>query len=355
MERKLRTAIIGCGMIANAKHIPSILTYAEKTKTVEIVALCGAPGREASLYKTVERHALYDAALFTDYEKLFAEMDLDAVHVCTQNRLHGPVSIAALNHGIHVLCEKPMATSVEDARRMVDIARSQKLVLTVGYQNRFRPDVIKAKELCDLGVFGEIYYGKALALRRRGVPMWGSFLSRAEQGGGALIDIGSHALDLTLWLMNDYDVQDVTGSLFYKYPEMAQIAQQGREADVSNMDVEDAAAALIKMNNGHVIQLEVSWALNIREELETRTTLYGANAGLDMQNGLWINGVENGIPYERKFDIDTSVRGFYSGVLRETHIAEIETFYKAIAGQGELVVTPEQAMVIVDILSRLST
>ena len=136
------------------------------------------------------------------------------IHVCTWNVSHCEITCAALEAGKHVMCEKPMAITGEDARKMVETAKRTGKKLTIGYQNRLRQDTQFLRGVVDAGELGEIYVAKAHAVRRRGVPTWGVFTDKEKQGGGPLIDIGTHALDLTLWYMGNYEVESVTGSVF---------------------------------------------------------------------------------------------------------------------------------------------
>ena len=112
------------------------------------------------------------------------------------------------------MCEKPMAKTAEDARRMVAAAKESGKKLTIGYQHRHKPETQYLKQVIDSGELGDIYYAKALAIRRRGTPNWGVFLNEYEQGGGPLIDIGTHSLDLTLYLMNNYKPRMVVGTSY---------------------------------------------------------------------------------------------------------------------------------------------
>ncbi|MCQ5146543.1 Gfo/Idh/MocA family protein, partial [Enterocloster bolteae] len=129
---------------------------------------------------------------------------------------HCPITVAAFEAGKHVLCEKPMAATTEDAQQMVDAWKKSGKKFTIGYQNRFRKDTQMLHEACQAGDLGEIYFAKAHAVRRRTVPTWGVFPDKSKQGGGPLIDIGTHALDITLWMIDNYEVDSVTGSVFEK-------------------------------------------------------------------------------------------------------------------------------------------
>ena len=124
------------------------------------------------------------------------------------------------------MCEKPMAKTADDARKMVETAKRTGKKLTIGYQNRYRPDSEYLYTLCRNGELGEIYFAKAHAVRRRAVPTWGVFLNEEEQGGGPLIDIGTHALDLTLWMMDNYEVKSVMG-VYHKLSGRENAANRG--------------------------------------------------------------------------------------------------------------------------------
>ena len=225
---KLKLGIIGTGGICNNKHLPSLAKVADK---VEVVALCDQDEEKA--IATRERHGLTNAKIYTDYKELLADPEIDVVHVCTPNVAHCQITVDAFEAGKHVLCEKPMAATAADAQRMLDAWKKSSRKFTVGYQNRFRPDVQVLKKACDAGELGEIYYGEANAIRRKAVPTWGVFPNKSLQGGGPLIDIGTHALDITLWCMNNYDVDSISGQVFYKLghlPEAAEIKHGGSYA-----------------------------------------------------------------------------------------------------------------------------
>lgn len=192
----------------------------EEVDMVEVVAFCDID--EALAKETASKYGTKGAKVFTDYEELLKE-DLTAVHVCTPNSSHSEISIAAMKADKHVLCEKPMAKTAAGARAMVEAAKSTGKILTIGYQNRYRPDSDYLNKACRRGDLGDIYYAKAHAIRRRAVPTWGGvFLDEEAQGGGPLIDIGTHALDLTLWMMDNYKVKSVKGSVYRKLADQSE-------------------------------------------------------------------------------------------------------------------------------------
>ena len=207
---KLKVGIIGCGGIANGKHMPAL----SKINEVELVAFCDIIEERAQ--KAAKKFGVEGAKVYTDYKELLADESIVTVHVCTPNRSHSFITIDALEAGKHVMCEKPMAKTYVEAKAMYEASVRTGKKLTIGYQSRWRGDSLYLKQCCEDGMFGEIYYARALALRRRAVPTWGVFLNEYEQGGGPLIDIGTHALDLTLWLMNNYKPKMVVGTKYKK-------------------------------------------------------------------------------------------------------------------------------------------
>ena len=170
MEKKIKIGIIGCGGIANGKHMPSL----SKLDDVEMVAFCDIIPEKAEAAKA--QYGTPDAKVYTDYRELLEDKEIDVVHVCTPNRSHAPISIDSLHAGKHVMCEKPMAKTAEDARKMVEAAKETGKKLTIGYQHRHKPEAIYLKEVIDRGDLGDIYFSKAFAIRRRGTPNWGVFL-----------------------------------------------------------------------------------------------------------------------------------------------------------------------------------
>ncbi|BCJ95909.1 Gfo/Idh/MocA family oxidoreductase [Anaerocolumna cellulosilytica] len=340
---KLKIGIVGCGGIANGKHLPAI----KRNGNFEIVAFCDVDSKKAE--KAKEEYGVTKAKIYTDYRELIKE-ELDAVYVLTPNKSHAAISIAAMEAGAHVMCEKPMAKTYEDAKRMVETARRTGKILTIGYQNRYRLDSTYLKRACVNGDLGEVYYARAHAVRRRAVPTWGVFLNEEEQGGGPLIDIGTHALDLTLWMMDNYEIDSVTGSVYRKLADQKEQGNAFGEWNPEKFMVEDSAFAFIKMKNGATIHLEASWALNTLEVDEAKVSLCGTNAGADMKEGLRINRVHYNKQCVEKPDLDSGGVAFFEGQSETESDIEQRTFYNAVMKGDELVVKPEQALVVTRIL-----
>lgn len=343
----LKVGIIGCGGIANGKHMPALSNVEE----VEMVAFCDIIVERAEAAK--EKFGTKDAQVFDDYKKMLAGADLDVIHVCTPNSSHAELSIAAMEAGCHVMCEKPMAKTSEEARSMIKASKRTGKKLTIGYQNRFRTDSRYLHEICKEGGLGDIYFGKAHAIRRRAVPTWGVFLDEEAQGGGPLIDIGTHALDLTLWMMNNYKPKYVVGKTYHALSQTPNAANAWGPWDPEKFTVEDSAFGFVVMENGATIFLESSWALNSLDVKEAKTTLCGTKAGADMNNGLTINGEDHSLLYEKKIELQTGGVDFYDGAGEKPEILEAKSWVSAILNDTEPVVKPEEALVVTEILEAI--
>ncbi len=343
---KLKVGIIGCGGIANGKHMPSI----KATGRADIVAFCDLVEEKAR--KAAGEYGTGESRVYTDYRELLKE-ELDAVYVCTPNRYHSTITVDALHAGKNVMCEKPMAINYQEALKMIEAQKESGKILTIGYQNRYRPDSQYLKSVCEAGELGEVYYAKARAIRRRAVPTWGVFLNEYEQGGGPLIDIGTHALDLTLWTMDNYKPKYAVGTTFHKLNNDTDQGNAWDNWDPAKFTVEDSAFGFIVMENGAAIVLESSWALNSLDINEAKTVLCGTKAGADMEDGLRINGISHNKQYVKKIELDTAGAAFFEGKSSKAENIEQEVFMNAVEGKGELTVLPEQAATVTRILDAI--
>lgn len=345
MDKILKLAMIGCGGIAVGKHIPSYL----KLKNVQIVAICDII--EEKVHKAIKDFSLKDVEIYTDYKEMLKDGKIDAVCVLTPNSSHCQITVDALNAGKHVMCEKPMAISYDEAMQMVSAAEKTGKILTIGYQNRYRQDSFYLKQVCDNGELGDIYFAKARALRRRAVPTWGVFLDEQQQGGGPLIDIGTHALDLTLFMMDNYSPKYAVGTTYHKLNKQTQTANAFGPWNPNEFTVEDSAFGFVVMENGATIIIESSWALNICDTGEAQTLICGTLGGADMFDGLRINGVKNNTQYITKPDFNVGGVDFVSGVaVNDPAGLEASYFVNAIQNNAELYVTPRQAATVTHIL-----
>ena len=354
---KLKIGIIGCGGIANNKHMPALAKLAAKC---EMVAFCDEIVERAE--KAAKEYGTADAKVYADYNELLANPDVDVAHVLTPNVAHAPITVAAFKAGKHVMCEKPMAHCSADAKAMLDAWKASGKKFTIGYQNRFRPEVQMLHKCCENDELGEIYFAKAHAIRRRAVPTWGVFPNKALQGGGPLIDIGTHALDMTLWMMDNYEPVSVTGQVFYKLGNLPQATEGNMFGpwDPETYEVEDSAFGMIKFANGAAVQLEASWAINMQTSREASTTLCGTKAGAEVysgmsfpQNKLIINRGHNGMLTDEEICGAGNVAYFEGGLGEEPGLAEARQWLDAIANDTEPLVKPEQAYKVTQILEAI--
>lgn len=269
MSRKLRMGVIGVGMgRAHAKGYQS-------HPGSELVALCDVDG----IRLAAAAAELGVPQTYTDAGRMFREANLDAVSIAVPNKFHAPLTVAALERGLHVLCEKPMARTVKEAERMLAAARKARRNLMINFSFRFSDMSYALKQQVDAGVVGEIYFGRTVWHRRRGLPGFGGwFGNRDLAGGGPLIDLGVHRLDLALWLMGYPEPVVVTGSTYDP------IARRLAREQQKEFSVEDLGCGLIKFANGATLILEASWALNINENEQMVTSLYGTKGGLVQRN-----------------------------------------------------------------------
>ncbi len=343
---KVRIGVIGCGGIANGKHMPA----EKKNPNAEMVAFCDIIEERA--IKANKEYGNETSKVYTDYKELLKDKSIDAVLVLTHNSEHCRITVDALNAGKHVLCEKPMAMNYEEAKKMIEARDRSGKILTIGYQNRFRPESLYLKDLAKEDYFGEVYYAEAIAIRRRAVPTWGVFIDEKKQGGGPLIDIGTHALDLTLFAMNNYEPAYCVGKTYHKLNKQTNTGNAWGDWDTEKFTAEDSAFGFVVMKNGATIILRSSWALNYVNPLEAATTICGEKAGAELAwNKLRINGIMNGRQYILEPDFTTGGVAFFDGAdTNDASGMEAICFTNAIQGKGQLYVTAEQAACVTRIL-----
>ena len=261
--KKLKGALIGAGGIGRGTHTPAY----EKMDNVEIIAVCDIIEERAKL--VAERLGAKD--YFTDYKDVLKIEGLDFVDICTPNYYHSVIAIDALNAGINVFCEKPDAVSVEEAEKMKKAAEDSGKVLMVMRNNRYRGVSSYLKKFIANGDMGEIYAARCGWIRRRGIPGKGGwFTTKALSGGGPLIDLGVHMIDLAIWLMGNPRPVAVTGCAYTKFANNdvsdSVNSNYGDKNANGTFDVEDLAMGFIRFDNGACMQIEFSWASNIEIE-----------------------------------------------------------------------------------------
>lgn len=272
--KKLRVGLIGAGEIAKAVHIPF---YLENKDRVEIVAIMDVDGEKA---EAVARQFNIPAT-FTNYEDMFSEVEIDAVSVCVPNKFHKDATITALRAGCHVLCEKPPAMTAEEAQEMADVAKEAGKILTYGFHFRYQSEVEIAKSFIEAGELGEVYSARVQAIRRRGIPGWGVFTNKELQGGGPLIDIGVHMLDVALHLMDYPEPAVVLGQTHQRIGNKKGVGLFGNW-DYENFSVEDMAVGMITFKNGASITIESAFAANVEKNEVMQVSLMGDQGGADI-------------------------------------------------------------------------
>ncbi len=347
MYGKLKFGIVGCGVIANKKHMPSLKNQPE----VELVAFCDIDKEKAE--KAAAEYGTPNARVYTDYRELMKDKSIDVVHVCVPNRAHCEIVIAAFDAGKHVFCEKPIAANAIDAQKMIDAWKRTDRKFTVGFQWRFRPETLFVYDLCSKGELGEMYFARAQSIKRAGVLTYGSYLSKEAQGGGALIDSGSHSIDLTLWLMNNYLPVSVSGSTFNKLKYRTEGNKTG-PWDPEDFTVEESAFAHVKMENGASIFLEASWLLNVPEDGPHIATISGTKGGVDLLDKcVRITKIEAGQLVSIKPDVaDADPSKWFPQYLGEY---EARNWVKSIVEDLEPLVSPYEAIVVSKIIDAVYT
>lgn len=357
--KKIRIGIVGLGFIGTQKHLVGLAQHADRA---EIVGFCDLDIDRAEQAKA--KYGAEDSYVTSDYRELLADGSLDVIHVCTWNVSHCEITCAALEAGKHVLCEKPMAITGEEARLMVATAKRTGKQLSVGYQYRWRRESQFLRAAVDEGRLGEIYAAKAHAIRRRGVPTWGSFTDKSKQGGGPLIDLGGHAIDLALWYMGNYAVESVTGTVNYKLGDKPE-GNMGGPWDPSTYAVEDSAFGFVKFRNGASLFVEASWALNVQDSREACVTLCGTDGGADtvqLKGGadlqVTINSVQGGELVKTSPEAGAAffgAGGASSGGFEYMGGLEMAHWLTAVTDGSEPYVTAEQACVVSEILDAIYT
>lgn len=349
-KTKPQIGIIGCGGIAFGKHLPALARLADRC---DLVAFCDVVEERA--VKAAAEFGVPGARVYTDYTQLLADGGIDAVHVLTPNSSHAPITIAAFGAGKHVLVEKPMAATGADARAMVEAAEASGKKFTVGYQNRLRPEVQTLKAACSAGQLGEVYFAKAHAIRRKAVPTWGVFQDKAQQGGGPLIDIGTHALDLTLWTMDNWKPARVTGSVYAKLTDQVDGNLWG-PWDPKAYEVEDSAFGFIQMANGATVFLEASWILNMIKPREAATTLCGTKGGAEIPGDgqLIFNRAAHGALLEETLS-NAGQAAYFDGVSLKPADLEARGWLDTLVEDKQPLVLPRQALVTTLILEAIYT
>jgi predicted dehydrogenase len=257
--KKLRVAIVGCGGISNL-HFAAL----KKFPDVEIVA--GVDTKPERLEWAQKTHGC--PAVFPHWKDMLRKIQPDAVDVCTPNGVHAPAVIDALNSGAHAITEKPMAMTPKECEKMIDAARKNKKKLAVGFQFRYHPNTSFIVNARDEGALGNIMFVKCEALRRRGIPNWGVFGQKDLQGGGPMIDIGVHVIEMAHYMMGSPRPVAASGNTWtYHGNKPSKVASMWPNWDYKTYTVEDLAIGHIRFENGAILQIEASFVAHIEKDI----------------------------------------------------------------------------------------
>ncbi|MCQ2456809.1 MAG: Gfo/Idh/MocA family oxidoreductase [Clostridia bacterium] len=332
---KLRLGCVGIGNLGIVH-----LEYYTKDPRVEVVAICDIiPSKmdDAEVRLGIEGVHKYE-----NFADMIDTENLDIVGIATPNDFHSIVAVCALDHGCHVFCEKPDAINVEEALKMKTAAEKAGKVLMVMRNNRYYGNSVFMKKYIADGNMGEIYCGRCGWIRRRGVPGKGGwFTTKAKSGGGPLIDLGVHMIDLSMWLMGNPTPVAVSGCTFNKFADNSAASDSvhaafGTKQDGGTFDVEDLAMGFIRFDNGACLQIEFSWASNI--ERETRfVELRGTKAGCTWHDDGTVDVFgedEDGNLFDLHPHTNTRINGHHSNVRHFVDVVEkgIEPDFKPIQG-----------------------
>lgn len=335
--KSLRVAVVGCGQIAHTAHIPNYLACPD----VQLVAVM-----DKDWVRAEECSRTFGVPLaFDSFEAMLDAVDVDAVSICVPNKFHAPYAITALEHGSHVLCEKPPAMTADEAAAMAATAERTGRVLTFGFHYRSAIEVAFIKRFVDNQELGEIYAARAGALRRRGIPSWGVYTNKTVQGGGPLMDIGIHVLDLALWLMDYPTPQMILASTHQHIGTREGIGVFG-PWDWRNYSVEDMAHGMIQFTNGASLLLETSFAANLGEQEPIQLSLMGDRGGADVlppriyqeRHGMLVDTVPDQLT---PFDVGTC------------YMRHIDDFIRCCINGGEPLVSAQQAVTLQRIVDAL--
>ncbi|MFH1086288.1 MAG: Gfo/Idh/MocA family oxidoreductase [Chloroflexota bacterium] len=350
--KRLRVALIGAGMIANAGHVPA---WRNAQDEAELVAVFSRDLGKAQ--RTAQRAGI--PAAYDSVDKMLAEAQPDVAVICTPNTSHHAITLKALRAGAHVLCEKPAATTRAEIEEMFAVARKVGRTLMIGQSGRFNPTMSAAKAFADEGRLGEVYYAETSALRRRGVPQWGRFHIKADSGGGALLDIGVHALDGLMWITGNPRVVAANGAIYTKLANqdeglITSLADSGapvgvfdpRPYDYHEFDVEDLGVGMLRLENGATITIRASWAANVPPGMGG-TVVIGTVGGIRMNPFTLVTNLGHyQVDVTPKVPEDPSIP-FYG------HWREVQHLIGVLRGREELIVKPAEVINVIAALEAL--
>jgi predicted dehydrogenase len=332
----LKVGLIGTGAVVRGAHLKPGWTV---VPDVEIVACCDPNEKVAR--KLAEDFDI--PHVFTDFRDLLKIEDLDAVDICTPNKVHTPAVIASLEAGKHVLCEKPLAVSTEEILAMREALRKTDRILMTAQHHRYTEISVAIKAWVDTGALGEVYHSRVNATRRNWLPPSPGFIDPKLSGGGPCMDIGVHALDTALWLMNFPKPVRVSGRAHTNFAKGFEMPGAWGEWDRTLFGVEDFASGYVHFSNGSTMALEASWLQHQQTE-DLSATLLGKKASVQWPSGHF-HSVANRTLIDGKL--------LPHAGLKPAHTEEILKFVEAIRNGKPSPVPIEQTIYVIAILEAI--
>jgi predicted dehydrogenase len=330
----LKAALIGAGQIAVKTHLPHIT----QRDDVRLVAVADTNPHSA---QTVAEQFQIDK-YYSDYHQMLTEQKPDFVIICVPNKFHYPIVCDALRHHCHVFCEKPPALNSNQALEMEMLAKENNVLLSYGFHLRYSEDVAIAKRMIEENCLGTLYSGHAVWTRQRGIPGWGNFTNKEIQGGGPLIDIGCHVLDLICYLLGYPEISYVSANSSDRIGKQGGTGYFG-DWDGGSYSVEDYLFGFIQFNNGVSISLETAFALNMEEKDCRQVQLYGDKGAVSLYPLKFC-----GIEYKR-----TYTQNFTDFVQEDLYKKEMDGFINAVKHCAPLLVTAEQGTYVQKLIDML--
>jgi len=350
MENKVfKVGIIGAGFVCATGHIPALL----KLRPNVVIAAIADTRKEAAEHVAacfgIER-------IYTDPYQLLKENDLDMVHICTPNCTHKELTIAALRAGCNVLCEKPLALSVKDAQEMFDTADEVGKQLFSIQNTRIGP-IEDIKRIYESGELGEVYYVELESIRRRGVPTWGRFHVKEDNGGGAFCDVGVHLIDAMMFALGNPRLKSMSAAAYAKIAVMDDANEEQhhvlheipsflprKDYDHRDFSVEEFANGFARFDNGMNMQMKFAWAVNMPSTESYR--ILGTKAGIILDknaqpNRILVYGKEGQYLYSREINNVSAPLG---------HDRWIDHIIRVVQGKEEPMITRDEMLNVVSII-----
>lgn len=310
---KIKIGVIGLGSIAQLVHLPNL----SKLENVDVVAVSEI--KKNRLNTIADKFGI--SHRFSDYNEMLENTELDAVIIATPTNTHKEIAIDCLNAGKDVLVEKPLARTFAEAKAVVDVAKKNKKKLMVGMNLRYRPDTMLLRSIVSSGEIGEPFYAKCGWVRRQSSEeKW--FTQKEEAGGGVIIDLGIHLLDLALWLMNYPEVNSVSCKTFQH----------------NTKSVEDTAISFIKFKNDSLINIEVSWSMPTDKD-HFFLSVFGTKGSFTLSPLHVYKRINNEILDLTPAQVDNSTTLF-----KKSYLNELKSFVGAVKGLNPVLSPGDEAL-----------